>query len=107
MPMLRFRGIEKEELLVKSTTLLDQLELLVGCPRDYFTLELLKSNYIFDGNLISQPTFIEVHWFDRGQEVQDKVAKALTSLFQEDRDFLEIYFTNLKENNYYENGTHY
>lgn len=49
MPHLRFRGMKLEELKEISAKLLDDLERIVESPRDYFTLELEASTFVFDG----------------------------------------------------------
>lgn len=107
MPMLKFRGIEKSEVIKESKVLVDKLAEVINCPRDYFTLELSNSEYIFDGETSLAPSIIEVSWFDRGQEVQDKVAKIITDFFKGDREYLEVFFNRLEEKAYYENGEHF
>lgn len=107
MPMLKFRGITKREIVLASTELIDKLAKIIDCPRDYFTLELVDSMYIMDGEVVKQPSLIEIAWFDRGQEVQDEVAKLLTESFKKDRECLEIFFIKLETSSYYENGKHF
>lgn len=108
MPMLKVRGIEEKKVLEVSTELINELETIIECPRDYFTIELVNSTYIMDGKKVSQPSIIEVAWFDRGQQVQDKVAKAITKYFKTDEiECLDVIFNNLKEERYYENGEHF
>lgn len=107
MPMLKFRGISKEEVINKSKQLVDELAECIECPRDYFTLEIIDSKYVFDGEYVEQPSIIEVAWFHRGQEVQDKVAKIITEFFKGNREYLEVFFIKLKEESYYENGEHF
>ncbi|WP_423825384.1 DUF1904 family protein, partial [Salmonella enterica] len=54
--------------------------------------------------------FVEVLWFDRGQETQDKVAKVITQQVRgvvgEDID-VAVIFSALLPNAYYDNGEHY
>ncbi|MGL4656311.1 MAG: DUF1904 family protein [Sarcina sp.] len=107
MPMLKFRGITKEEVKKESKELVDKLAEVVECPRDYFTLEMIDSTYIFDGEEVLQPSIIEVAWFDRGLEVQDMVANIITEHFKGDREYLEIFFNKLETRDYYENGEHF
>lgn len=108
MPQLIFRGVEKDDIKKISTKLVDDLENIIECPRDYFTLEFIESLNIFDEREVPGYPFIEVKWFYRGQEVQDRTAKsiddALKGVGYENTD---IFFTNLNENNYYENGKHF
>ncbi|GAA0124563.1 MULTISPECIES: DUF1904 family protein [Clostridium] len=108
MPMLKIRGIEEEKILEVSTELINELEKIIKCPRDYFSIELVKSTYIMDGEKVKAPNIIEVSWFDRGQDIQDKVAKSITKHFKtEAMPCLDIIFHNLNEERYYENGEHF
>lgn len=107
MPMLKIKGIEKAQIIKESTTLIDELQDLIECPRDYFTIEIINNEYIMDGNLADAPALIEVAWFDRGQEIQDRAAKIITQHFKKDECSLDVIFHSLKNNCYYENGEHF
>lgn len=108
MPQLKIRGIGQDKIKEISKDLVDELTEIVGCPRDYFTLECINTTSIYDGEVVSTYPFIEVAWFDRGQEVRDKVAKAITRYVNEQGvKELDIAFTVFKENCYYENGEHF
>ena len=107
MPMLRVKGIPQEEVMKESKVLIDELVEIIECPRDYFEIECIKSVAIRDGKIADVYPFVEVAWFDRGQEVQDKVAKAITSHFKKDRECLDVVFQGLEHKNYYENGEHF
>lgn len=107
MPMLKIKGIEKPEIIKESTTLIDELQDLIGCPRDYFTIEVISNEYIRDGSFTAPPALIEVAWFDRGQEIQDRAAKIITQHFKSDDKGLDVIFHSLKNNCYYENGEHF
>lgn len=107
MPMLKFRGIAKEEITIESKNLVDELAEIVECPRDYFTLEVMDNLFIMDGEVVNPPTIVEVAWFSRGQEIQDKVAEIITEHFKKDRACLDVFFINLNYSDYYENGKHF
>lgn len=107
MPMIKVKGIKEDEILRKSKVLIDDLVEIIECPRDYFSIEMIKSNFIMDGEIVEAPSIIDVYWFDRGQEVQDKVAKCITKHFKEDRECLDVVFYPLDANKYYENGEHF
>ena len=107
MPMLKFKGIPKEEILKKSTALTNELMEAIKCPRETLTIELLDTVFIADGKEVLSPTIVEVFWFSRSQEVQDEVAKIITKYFRDDRVFLDVIFFELERNSYYENGTHF
>ena len=107
MPMLKFKGINKEEVKKESKRMIDELVEIIECPRDYFTIELNDNVFVMDGEEVIPSPMIDIYWFDRGQEVQDKVAKALDEIFGGSRECSEVVFYNLDKNCYYENGEHY
>lgn len=107
MPMIKVKGIPQDEVIKESKELIDKLVEIIGCPRDYFTIELINNTFIMDGEIVAPPTIVEVAWFDRGQEVQDKAAEAITHHFKKDRQCLDVVFQALEHKNYYENGTHF
>lgn len=108
MPALKFKAIESEKVCAISRDLVDELQEIVKCPRDYFILEAVQSTFIKDGEFVKGYPVVEISWFNRGQEIQDKVAKAVTkyvhSMGYHDVD---VIFIALKENEYYENGEHF
>lgn len=108
MPQLKFRGVEGKEICSVSKELIDELQELLQCPRDYFVLECSNSTFISEGNFINIYPIIDVAWFDRGQELQDKVAEIITkhveSLGYKD---IDVVFSILDEKKYYENGKHF
>jgi hypothetical protein len=108
MPQLIFKGIKITDVKQISHSLVDELQLTVGCPRDYFTLEAPASCFISDGEEISGGPLIQVNWFDRGQEVQDRTAAVITRHVQQaGYPQVDLFFVNLEKNRYYENGKHY
>lgn len=108
MPRIKVKGIKVEDVCKVSKKLIDELEALLECPRDYFSLEHINGTFIKDGEIVEGYPFIEVAWFDRGQEIQDKVAKTITKFFNSvGYDNLDIIFIMLKKESYYENGEHF
>ena len=108
MPMLKFKGIETQEVCTISKNLIDQLQELIQCPRDYFNLSVDKSVYIKDGKIIKGEPIVEVSWSDRGQEVQDKVAQIITKHVNSlEYPNVDVIFFTLDESKYYENGEHF
>ena len=90
-----------------SKQMIEELEMIVGCPKEYFTVEVQETSFVIDGDDIKKDPFVQVNWFDRGQEVQDKTAKAITEhICGAGYGNVEIFFTILERNNYYENGKH-
>jgi len=107
MPHIMIKGIESDEVKKISKAMLDELESIVGCPKEYFTLEVQDSKFIVDGEIIKKDPFIQINWFDRGQEIQDQVAVAITKhIYNAGLGSAEIFFTILERNNYYEDGKH-
>ncbi|MCQ1059433.1 DUF1904 domain-containing protein [Photobacterium sp. ZSDE20] len=111
MPHLRFRAVEFDHVKALSTKLVDYLEPLMACPREDFTLEHVSTTFIFDGEVSDAYPFVEVLWFDRGQEVQDQVAQLITEAvraeFEEPEQDVAVIFTALTASAYYDNGSHY
>ncbi|MBI6874309.1 DUF1904 domain-containing protein [Clostridium aciditolerans] len=108
MPQIKVRGVEVSKICSVSTNMIDELENIIGCPRSYFTIECIPSTFIRDGETCEGYPFIEVVWFDRGQEVQDKVAETINNFVHQcGYESIDIFFTVLKENSYYENGQHF
>lgn len=108
MPQLIIRGVEVQPIKKISKNLIDELQEIIGCPRDYFTLEIVPTISIMDGVECTGRTFVQVNWFERGQDIQDKVAQSIDcNLRSVGYEQAEVFFTVLQENRYYENGTHY
>jgi hypothetical protein len=108
MPQVKIKGVEEKEICLVSKELVDELQELLQCPRNYFVLERINSTFIMDGNYVKAYPIIEVAWFDRGQELQDEVAKIITKHIQNlGYTEVDVIFTLLEEKNYYENGKHF
>lgn len=108
MPIIKFNAIEKNSVRQISKDLVDELQQLLQCPRAYFSLEVIMSEYIKDGEIVSGPPVVEVAWFDRGQEVQDHAARIITKHTHcAGYQNVDVIFTALHENKYYENGEHF
>lgn len=108
MPQIKLRGIETELVRKVSKQLIDELAILTLSPRDDFTLEVIHSTFVMDGDVVLGYPFVEVAWFDRGQETQDQVAQAISQLLHEAGcTSVDIMFTILDKLRYYENGVHY
>lgn len=108
MPILKFNGVESRKLCDISKELVDKLQELLQCPRDYFSLEVVQSLCIKDGEYVEVSPRIEIAWFDRGQETQNSVAKILTEFVKEmGYPNVDVIFTCLEEKKYYENGEHF
>ncbi|QXO17943.1 MULTISPECIES: DUF1904 domain-containing protein [Vibrio] len=110
MPHFRFRAVEPQTVQVLSKSLIDELESIMQSPRADFTFEYIYTTFFFEEEVSPAYPFVEVLWFDRGQEKQDKVAEIIT---RQVRDVIgeelnvAVIFTALKPEQYYDNGQHY
>jgi hypothetical protein len=108
MPTLKFKGIEVTNICKASKDLIDELQELIKCPREYFTLAVDQSIYIMDGEIVEGSPKVEISWFDRGQEMQDKAAKVVTKYVNSmGYKEVDVVFTLLDKSRYYENGEHF
>ncbi|MGI9282384.1 MAG: DUF1904 family protein [Endozoicomonas sp.] len=113
MPHLRFSGLNTDSVQNISKPLVDDLAKLLDCPRDYFTLELLSMEFIFDGRLGgNRYPMVDVSWFDRGQTIQNQAAGIITHTIRSElgnNDELDICvrFSTFDPKRYYENGEHF
>lgn len=108
MPILKFKAIEIEKLCIISKKLIDELEELIQCPRDYFNLSIDRSVYVKDGEIVKGEAVVEVSWFDRGQDIKDKAAKIITKYANSvGYKNVDVIFYALDKSNYYENGEHF
>jgi hypothetical protein len=110
MPHFRFRAVEPQTVQTLSKPLIDELQQYMECPREDFTFEYIYTTFFHEGEVSQAYPFVEVLWFDRGQEKQDAVAKVITQqvrgVIGEDVD-VAVIFTALNASAYYDNGEHY
>ncbi len=110
MPHLRFRAVEPQTVQALSAPLTDALQPLMKSPREDFTFEYIYTTFYQEGEVSQAYPFVEVLWFDRGQEVKDQSAQIITQQLRgvvgEDVD-VAVIFTALNPSDYYDNGEHY
>ncbi|MFS0780426.1 DUF1904 family protein [Bacillus sp. 1P06AnD] len=105
MPQIRFRGVSIDQTKSISKAMVHELAELCECGKDNFTLECVQSTYVSEGETIDMYPFIEVEWFERGQEVRDAFAEIVTKhVLGLGMDEVEIAFNTYKESGYYING---
>ncbi|WP_343109832.1 DUF1904 domain-containing protein [Clostridioides difficile] len=109
MPQIKIRGINENDICKISEKMINDLVEAVKCPRDYFEIECIKSVAIRDGKIADVYPFVEVAWSDRGQEVQDIVARIITDSIRNNLDVesIDLAFTVFEKEKYYENGEHF
>jgi hypothetical protein len=102
MPMLKFKAIETKAVFNISKDLIDELQELLQCQREALSIEVLQSVYVNDGELVSGPPVVEVSWFSRTQELQDKAAKIIIKYVQKiGYSHVEVIFSILEKDKMY------
>lgn len=105
MPQLLIRGISVEQIKIISKPLVQELADLCACGTDNFTLEVVNSTFVFEGEEVPGYPFIEVKWFERGLDIQDEFASTITKhVHSLGIPEVEVAFVTFKESNYYLNG---
>lgn len=105
MPLLVIRGIDPAKIRQISGPLVEELAEICECGSDNFTIECLHTTAVFEGRIVSSYPFIEVAWFERGQEVRDRFAKAVADhIMSLGIEELETAFVTYREDSYYLNG---
>ncbi len=108
MPHIRCRGMQRDTVVAISETLVEQLAELTKAPAAHFTIEYIPAEFIatrFGGQAYP---FIELFWFDRGQEMQDAAAQLITSIVKSKLDMdVAVVVQPMQRTNYYDNGQHY
>jgi hypothetical protein len=108
MPQLIFKGVTVNQVKKISTPLVQELAELCNCDTDNFTLEIIHSTFVFNQEEVPGFPFIEVKWFDRGQEVQNQFAKITTKhIHSLEIPEVEIAFTVFLESAYYLDGKNF
>jgi hypothetical protein len=105
MPLLIIRGVSVDQVKTISSSLVQELADLCVCGSDNFTLEVVQSIYVFDGDEVQGYPLIEVKWFERGQEIQNQFATIITKHIQSlGIPEVEVAFSTFLESAYYLNG---
>ena len=105
MPQIIFKGVREEHVADMSQLLVDALSKATESPRDYFTLECPTTRYIFDGKIHPMYPLVEVKWFDRGETMKKHTARIIGDFLKEKGyTGIEVFFTNLKPEDYFELG---
>ncbi len=109
MPHIRIRGLEKSELVSICSALVTEVSEVTTTPASHFTVERIATEFIAGGISVSGEPFCEILWFDRGQELQDRVAAIVTKHLKklEANKDVVVVFTVLDRARYYENGQHF
>ncbi|MGG1550765.1 MULTISPECIES: DUF1904 family protein [Paenibacillus] len=105
MPHMVVRGISAPRMASISQALIRELAQVCGCGEDNFMLECLPTVSIYGGTVCETYPFVEVGWFERGQDVRDAYAGVLTKhILSLGIPEVEIAFKVYREDSYYWNG---
>lgn len=105
MPHILVRGILADQLKTVAKPLVTELADICGCRTDNFMIECLHTTSIVDGEIAASYPFVEVGWFERGQETRDRFAKAVAKhVLSLGVPEFELAFRTYEENGYYVNG---
>lgn len=105
MPQLMIKGLTDKQCQEFARVASKDLAEIVGCPQDWFLFDLVASKVIdYQGNLLSHP-IVQVWWFKRPMDVQEKVADYLHQSFQKMGFTMDqISFHTFDVADFYENG---
>jgi|CEGF01.1.fsa_nt_gi hypothetical protein len=108
MPQLQFHGIDTQAIQHCSQQLVDELCQAMDTTPDNFLLEVMHSTQILSGEIVTPFPFVDVRWFERGQAARDRSAAVIAQhLNAQGYNPVEIIFTALEANAYYENASHF
>lgn len=107
MPQVTFKGLEEAQVQNLSKTLAPKLSKLLDTPEDWFSFEYSPTIAYVLGEKAQGVAAVDVTWFDRGQEMQDKTALLIHQTLL-DLGYQEptLMFHLLKKEEFYENGQH-
>ncbi len=104
MPRFRVTGVAPAALEALREPLFDELEQALGVPRAHLVLLASGDTPLPEPGLAITP-FVEVGWFDRGLEVQDRVSRILTNhLKAAGCEPPDVVFALYARRSYYEDG---
>jgi hypothetical protein len=101
--------MKEEHIAELSQSLPKDLAPSMETSEDNFSFELVGTQYFTKGQRGGAYPFIEVLWFQRSQEIQNKSAKIITDKVKQlcPQDDIAVVFVSLAKNSYYENGEHF
>lgn len=115
MPNIKISHLETKYVKRLSQQHTEQLANLIECPLDWLTfcVQSVENVSLFcEGKPIHDTVSVHVEWFDRGQDIKQKVAtyltKAILSLNETEKhqiEYVNIIFVDLKKSDFFENGT--
>ena len=111
MPRFIFKNASIEEVKELSQLLVEESSTIIDCPEDWITFEYVDNHIFYKGETITTNSlFLEISWFKRSQETQDKLASylydTLNDYYKQKRE-ITLIFNQLLESDYYEDGKNF
>ncbi|XGC81580.1 DUF1904 domain-containing protein [Bdellovibrio bacteriovorus] len=109
MPHIRMRSIKNSDVAKLSATMVKNLAAIINTSEDNFTFEAVSSQFFAGGKESASYPFVEVLWFSRPQEVQDRCASYICDTVKDltNEPDVVVVFVELEKTAYYENGKHF
>lgn len=105
MPQIIVKGITEEQCAALSVKAAQDLSKICGCPSDWFVFDLVPSRFFDQDGRTHHCPVVQVWWFKRPIEIQNKVAKYFDKEFKEMGFYCnQVSFHLFEPENYYENG---
>lgn len=103
MPHLVIKGVPEERVLKISSSLISGLSEVIGCPEDWLIIEAAHSTFFGKGESIEQFPIVEVLWYRREREVQDRTAAFIGEQLKTlGYGTVQVIFTELDRELFYE-----
>lgn len=108
MPQIKFKGFKQEEVAKISGEVTKEMAQIMDTPADWFQVEFDPTQVYLNGEAVSGEQVVQVWWFERGQQVQDKAAEKLNEMVKTlGYPYSVVTFHNYPKSAYYEDGKHF
>ncbi len=109
MPNIKVSGVAVNHVQALSKELSIGLSKTIDCPEDWITFMYGNECVFSSGEVLQDTIFVYVDWFDRGQEVKDRVAIILSDALMQLEKIVtvNVIFNDMKKTDFFENGNHY
>lgn len=106
MPHIRFKCISENNCKKLSKTLPPLLAKSMETGEDNFSFENLPHTFFANGKTTKSYPFVEVHWFERSQDIKARSAKIITDLVRSltKAEDIVVVYVPIEKNDYFENG---
>ncbi len=111
MPHFTFKNVQKADVLDFSKSISSDLSKIIGCDEDWLYFNHLENTcFVLGEDYTKKCVYVEIGWFDRGDEAKVMVANIVTKAVKEKYPNLAeiiVTFTDYDKYNYVENGERY